>query len=126
MDMESILMIVGIVVLFGVAGGCVFAIIQAKGLLRKMDTELEPKLDELKVKTGALALASKQSEALMESVNVTLDSVDIELVELDGKLNKLAGITGTVTNVMEAVPEAAGQVKTSVKTQVKNQVAKVR
>ncbi len=57
---------------------------------------------------------------------MALDALDVQIVEIDGKLDKLAGMTGTVTNALETLPEAAGQMKDTVKTQVKSQFRKTR
>ena len=115
MDMNSILIIVGIVVLLGFAGGCVFGIIWFRELLGKMDTKVEPKLNEVKQVTTGLALAAGQSEDLMKSVNVTMDSLDMTLVDVDEKLVKLKRVTGTVIAAGEMGSGAANQVKGKVK-----------
>ena len=115
MDMNSILIIVGIVVLLGFAGGCVFGIIWFRKLLGKMDTKVEPKLNEVKQVTTGLALAAGQSEDLMKSVNVTMDSLDMTLVDVDEKLVKLKRVTGTVIAAGEMGSGAANQVKGKVK-----------
>lgn len=111
MDMDSILMIVGIVLLFALAGACIFAVVKLRGLINTIDTELNPKLDDLKVKVEGLKPVAESAGPLMESVNVTLDSLNVELVELDGKLNTVSNVTGTIIGV----GEGAKGVKTTIK-----------
>ena len=115
MDMDSILAIVGIIVLLGVAGGSLFGALKVRQAINAMDTKLDPKLDELKVKLDGLKPAVAEVGPLMESVNITLDSLDMTVVEVDGKLEQLKGITGTVVGVSETVPEVVGDTKDAVK-----------
>ena len=119
MDTNSILVIVGIVVVLGVAGATVFGVIKLRELLVKMDTEYSAKLDELKEQTAALARASTQASAIMESVNVTIDAADLELVKLDGTLNKISNVTGGIVGVGKAVPEIASEAKETIKSGLK-------
>lgn len=116
--MDNILVIVGIVVLFGVAGGCIFGVMKLQGLLKMMDTKVDPMLDDLKAKTEALKPAVAQVAPLMESVNVTIDALDVELVKIDQKLDDLQALTGKVSNVMETAPEVAAEAKRAVKSRL--------
>ena len=118
MDMNSILVIVGIVVLLGVAGGCVFGILKVRQLLADMDAKVDPFLDDLKVKTGALKPAAEQLGPLMQQVNVTLDALDMTIVDVDGKLDAAANLTHTISGTMETADNAVSQAKSSVKASV--------
>ena len=120
MDMNGILIIIGIVVLLGIAGGCVFGVLKVREALVTLDTRIDPKLDDLKAKTEALKPAVAQVEGLMQSVNVTLDALDMTIVEVDGKLEQLSNLTSTVAGIGEAIPQAAESAKTSVKASLLN------
>ncbi|MDO4532855.1 MAG: hypothetical protein Q4C36_03950 [Coriobacteriia bacterium] len=115
MDTNSILLIVGIVVVIGVAGATVFGVIKLRELLGKMDTEYAPKLNELKEQTAAVAVACEQAGPIMDSVNVTLDAVDTELVNLDEKLDKVSNLTGGIVGTAKAIPEVASEAKETIK-----------
>ena len=119
MDMNSILTIVGIVVLLGVAGGCMFGVLKIRQLLGMLDTKIEPKLDDVKAKTAALKPAVAQVDGLMGQVNLTLDALDVELLKVDDKLDQLSGITDKVSTVTENAPKVMGAAKTALKTTVK-------
>ncbi|MDO4400158.1 MAG: hypothetical protein Q4D27_04315 [Coriobacteriia bacterium] len=119
MDMNSILTIVGIVVLLGVAGGCVFGVLKIRQLLGMFDATIEPKLNDVKTKTAALKPAVAQVDGLMGQVNLTLDALDVELLKVDDKLDQLSGITDKVSTVTENAPKVMGTAKTALKTTVK-------
>ena len=119
MDTNSILLIVGIVVVIGVAGATVFGVIKLRELLGKMDTKYAPKLNEVKEQTAAIAVACEQAEPIMGSVNVTLDAVDTELVKLDGTLDKVSNVTGGIIGTVKAVPEVASEAKETIKAGLK-------
>lgn len=119
MDTNSILVIVGIVLVIGVVGATIFGIMKLRGLLVKMDTEYAPKLDELKEQSAALALACEQAGPIMDSVNVTIDAVDLELVKLDDTLNKVSRVTGGIVGTAKAVPMVAAEAKETIKSGLK-------
>lgn len=118
MDLNSILIIVGIVLLLGVAGGCVFGIMKIREIIGMLDTKVSPKLDEVKQITEGLKPAVAQSEGLLQSVNVAMDALDVTLLDVDDKLNQISSLTGKVTGVLEAAPEAAGKAKSSLKAKL--------
>lgn len=115
MDLNSILIVVGIVVLLGVAGGCVFAALKLRQALGMLDTKVEPKLDEVGAKLSALKPAVAQTGELMQRVNVTLDALDVEIVKADAKLDQLAALTGKVSDVAQTAPEVARGVGSTLK-----------
>ncbi|MDO4891040.1 MAG: hypothetical protein Q3963_06715 [Coriobacteriaceae bacterium] len=118
MDTNSILIIVGIVVLLGVAGGCVFAILKVRQLINKFDTQIDPMLDKAMKTTANLKPAVAQVEGLIQHVNILIDAAHIEVLNVDEKLDKLAGITGTVSNVTETVPKVIEDTKSTVKSRM--------
>ena len=126
MDMNSILIIVGIVVLLGVAGGCVFGIMKLRQVLGLMDTKVEPKLDEIRKITGGLVPAVEQAEGVLQSVNVAMDSLDTTLVEVDGKLAQIKQLSGMAIAAGEAGSQIAQQTKATVKDKVKGTIARLR
>ena len=126
MDMNSILIIVGIVVLLGVAGGCAFGVMKLRGILTKMDTKVEPKLDEIKKVTGGLVPAVGQVEGLLQSVNTAMDALDATLLEVDGKLAQIKQISGMAIAAGEAGSQIAQQTKATVKDKVKSAIARLR
>ena len=126
MDMNSILIIVGIVVLLGVAGGCVFGIMKLRQVLALMDTKVEPKLNEIRKITGGLVPAVEQAEGVLQSVNVAMDSLDTTLVEVDGKLAQIKQLSGMAIAAGEAGSQIAQQTKATVKVKVKGTIARLR
>jgi hypothetical protein len=126
MDMNGILIIVGIVVLLGVAGGCVFGIMKLRQVLGLMDTKVEPKLDEIRKITGGLVPAVEQAEGVLQSVNVAMDSLDTTLVEVDGKLAQIKQLSGMAIAAGEAGSQIAQQTKATVKDKVKGTIARLR
>ena len=126
MDMNGILIIVGIVVLLGVAGGCVFGIMKLRQVLALMDTKVEPKLNEIRKITGGLVPAVEQAEGVLQSVNVAMDSLDTTLVEVDGKLAQIKQLSGMAIAAGEAGSQIAQQTKATVKDKVKGAIARLR
>ena len=126
MDMNGILIIVGIVVLLGVAGGCVFGIMKLRQVLALMDTKVEPKLNEIRKITGGLVPAVEQAEGVLQSVNVAMDSLDTTLVEVDGKLAQIKQLSGMAIAAGEAGSQIAQQTKATVKDKVKGTIARLR
>ena len=126
MDMNSILIIVGIVVLLGVAGGCVFGIMKLRQVLALMDTKVEPKLNEIRKITGGLVPAVEQAEGVLQSVNVAMDSLDTTLVEVDVKLAQIKQLSGMAIAAGEAGSQIAQQTKATVKDKVKGTIARLR
>jgi hypothetical protein len=115
MDMNSILIIVGSIVLIGVAGGCIFAALKVRGLIRTFDTRVDPMLADMKAKTAAIKPAAEQVSGIMQQLNVTIDAAHMTVLDLDGKLEKLSGMTGKVTYVLETAPETAKGVAGAIK-----------
>ena len=126
MDMNSILIIVGIVVLLGVAGGCVFGIMKLRQVLALMDTKVEPKLNVIRKITGGLVPAVEQAEGVLQSVNVAMDSLDTTLVEVDVKLAQIKQLSGMAIAAGEAGSQIAQQTKATVKDKVKGTIARLR
>lgn len=118
MDLNSILTIVGIVVLLGIAGGCVFAILKLKQLLDSFDSKIVPELDKLKATTESLKTVAAQADDIMGKANIALDSLNVELVNADDKLAQLAALTGKVTDASEAAGAAKNNVKGAVKARL--------
>ena len=104
MDITGILTIIGIVVMLGLAGGFAFGALKVKQLNAKLDSQVAPKLDDLHGKLGNVKAACAQADPLMQSVNVALDALDVEVVKADGKLNQLKGLTGKISGVVEMLP----------------------
>ena len=118
MDLNSILTIVGIVVLLGVAGASVFAIMKLREVLGMMDTKVEPMLDDLGSKLGTAKQVVAQSEDLMREVNITMDSLDVTLVELDEKLDKAVSIGNQIVGAPETVSTITKSASSAVKSAV--------
>ena len=118
MDQNSILVIVGIVLVLGATAGCVFAIIKLRDILQKMDTTVSPKLDEVGKTLTAIKPAVAKSGAIMESVNVAFDAVDATILDIDETIAKVAGISGKVIHVVETVPVALDNANQSVKDKI--------
>ena len=124
MDMNSILIIVGIVVSLGVAGGCLFGVMKLRKALTLMDTKVEPKLNELKKITSGLVPAVGQAEGIFRQVNVTMDALDQTLLDVDDKLGQIKNISSTVIATGEAGSKVAKNTSATVKGKVKGLFAK--
>jgi hypothetical protein len=111
MDFDTIITIVIAIVLFGVAGGTAFAVKKVLELRRKLDTEVNPLLDDLKAKTEAMKPAVAQAGPLMEQTVTAMDALDVQVVKLDKQLIPVVNISKNVVHVLETISKITGNAK---------------